>query len=209
MRAIIGMSATLLLFALSGCATMSEDQCMLADWHQVGFQDGSKGYGRDRLSDHAEACSAYGVRPDADAYFAGRARGLAAYCTPFHGFEVGRQGQARSDVCPPALAPAFLAGYDDGHTVHVAEYQLQSARDDQQEMHNRLKDIDEESEEILEQLDTGDSADRDKLRERLQSLTDEREQIRHDMRRARHREREAMLEVDRMHRLFEPVYGLW
>lgn len=208
-RKLARISIMLSLLALSGCATMSEDQCMLADWSQAGFQDGSKGYARTRLADHAKACSGYGVRPDANAYFAGRARGLEVYCTPLHGFEVGRKGEARSEACPPALAAAFLAGYNDGHSVYTAEYQLQSARDDLQKMHNRLKHIGEESAEILEQLDTGDAVDRDKLRERLQTLSNEREQIHKDMPRARHREREALLKVDRMHQWFERVYGYW
>src|SRR5699024_3594474 len=100
--------------AVTGCATMSEGECWTADWYQVGRSDGADGYTRARLYDHRQACTQYGIRPDASAYFAGRQLGLKRYCTPRNGFHAGRSGKPYRDVCPAPLEPAFLDVYREG-----------------------------------------------------------------------------------------------
>ena len=35
--------ASLITLALSGCATMNEQQCLVSDWRSVGFEDGARG----------------------------------------------------------------------------------------------------------------------------------------------------------------------
>ena len=116
-----GLAAiSLLLF--QGCATLSEDECLTADWRTIGFEDGARGISSRNISKHREACAEYGVRPDFEIYMAGHREGLREYCIPSQGFALGRSGKRFNSSCPPDLAPGFLAAYEDGQSV----YQLQS-----------------------------------------------------------------------------------
>jgi len=85
----IGLGSAL---AISGCATLSKDQCLMGDWYEIGVQDGAAGYAPDRLAQHREACAEYRVRPDREAYRAGWDDGIGAYCTPERGYQEGRRG---------------------------------------------------------------------------------------------------------------------
>ena len=54
----------IILTGLSGCATMSGDECMTSDWSAIGYEDGARGYTTDRLASHRKACAKHGVTPD-------------------------------------------------------------------------------------------------------------------------------------------------
>jgi hypothetical protein len=79
---IVRGSLALVIAGLSGCATLSEEECAMSDWHTIGFEDGSRGYTADRLGDHRRACAGGGqyhgvcapeLEPEfLDAYRAGR-----------------------------------------------------------------------------------------------------------------------------------------
>lgn len=107
--------------ALSGCAGMSEEDCLVADWRTVGFEDGADGRPVATIGDYREACGRHGVSPDLDSYRSGHAEGVEAYCRPGRGFEVGRRGASYQGVCPAELEPAFLDAYRSGRHLHELE----------------------------------------------------------------------------------------
>ncbi len=126
---------------VAGCAssTLSKDECRTVDWRTVGYEDGVAGRSGEQIGRHRQACAEYGVTPDLDAYragraeglrefcqpnngsLAGRAAGLRACCPPHTGYRAGAGGQVYYDSCPPELAPAFLAAYDEGRELYVRE----------------------------------------------------------------------------------------
>lgn len=167
--------------ALTGCATLSEGECRTADWYQIGLQDGGDGYTRARLHKHSEACSAYGVRPNPERYYAGRQKGLERYCTPRNGFIVGREGKPYRDVCPPGTQGAFLDEYRAGYTMHEVDQRIDAVE----------RDIDR-TERRLEADDTP-HRERRRLHDDLRDLYDE----------LRHRHRE----LDRLQRNREHYRG--
>lgn len=116
------MKNFLTLFAitclLAGCATLSKDECQHANWHIIGMEDGSRGYGLERLGEHRKACARVGVTPDLAAYQAGHAEGVKRYCTPLRGYALGNGGGAYRELCPPDLAKGFRRGYDDGRDMY-------------------------------------------------------------------------------------------
>jgi hypothetical protein len=116
------LAALLALGALSGCASMSQEECKLADWYTVGFEDGSRGYTADRIGQHREACAEHGVAPDLQAYQSGREAGLREYCRPTTGFRLGSGGNHYNGVCPGDLEASFMPAYQDGRQL----YRLQS-----------------------------------------------------------------------------------
>jgi len=117
----------LLAALLSGCATMSKDECLYVDWRTVGYEDGVAGYNGDRIGQHRKACADHGVRPDFDAYQAGRAAGLREYCQPENGFRVGSSGATYVGACPADLAPAFAVAYESGHELYLREWRVSNA----------------------------------------------------------------------------------
>ena len=77
---------------LAGCATMSPEECLQANWEEVGYNDGAAGYPVSRSAEHREACAETGVSVDFELYRHGYALGLPYYCTRETGFESADHG---------------------------------------------------------------------------------------------------------------------
>jgi hypothetical protein len=132
----------LCLLALSGCASLSEDECRTADWESVGYIDGTRGYTRGRIEEHSEACSKIGIAPDTKLYEEGRLRGLEEFCTPRNGVRVGEQGRSYGGVCPLDLEPGFMRGYDIGRDLHDLKSHMDNLRSEVQRVETRLRQKD-------------------------------------------------------------------
>lgn len=109
-------------FIISGCAGMSAEQCQLADWETIGFEDGTQGAPGERIAQHRKSCAKAGVAPDRLAYERGRQEGLLSYCQPGNGYRVGAAGQRYLGVCTADSEPEFLRAYD----VGMQHYQLRA-----------------------------------------------------------------------------------
>jgi hypothetical protein len=124
-----------LIFAaalIQGCASIGRDECAVADWRTVGFEDGTQGALPDAISRYRRACAEHGIVPDLNAYMNGRREGLQSYCTPGNGFNVGAQGSFYAGVCPPEMEGDFLDAYSSGHRLYELEsaaYEAQSRVD--------------------------------------------------------------------------------
>lgn len=122
-----GLLVMAALLVLSGCATMSADECAMSDWHTIGFEDGAKGYTGDRVGNHRKACAKHGVAPDFAAYTAGRKQGLRQYCQPSRGFSLGANGGRYNGVCPSDLEMDFIDAYNSGHQLYTLRSAVNSA----------------------------------------------------------------------------------
>ncbi len=111
--------ATLALAVLSGCATMSGDECVTSDWRAVGYEDGVRGYTADRIGKYRKACAKHGVSPDLTDYTAGREQGLTEYCQPSRGFSVGSSGSNYYGVCNAHYEADFLDAYNAGYHLYT------------------------------------------------------------------------------------------
>ena len=123
-KAIIIFLSVVFVVFFSGCATLSKNECLEADWHELGYRDGSTGKPRSVFQKHSEACIKHNVRADREAYYRGRHEGLSVYCTPDSGFSQGRHGRKYNYVCPPDLEPDFLAGYRRGREIYKYESKI-------------------------------------------------------------------------------------
>ena len=202
--------AAVAVLALSGCETMSHDDCLKGDWAGVGFKDGQDGRPYARLADHAKACAATGVRPDEAAYIRGRDEGLRLYCTPRGGFDAGRKGHAYADVCPKP-DEAFLRGFEDGRIVHdvqtaaaSADSAVSSAQSREREKADDLRKVEGE----LRNPALNDEQKRE-LTDRRDRLADQRRDSARAARDAAERRDRAGYDLDRLHRDLTPIYGPW
>lgn len=133
-----------LAIAITGCASMTPEQCRHADWHQIGYTDGAQGLSGARIDDHAKACAEVGVRPNLDEYLRGRSQGLFSYCQPENGFAVGRRGEQENAAdCPASMRFAFLDQYRRGQEIHLIESDLEQLRSRLNRNYRRLRSHDE------------------------------------------------------------------
>ena len=119
------------LFFLSGCATLSRDQCQQGDWFGIGLADGQAGQAENRLDQHNKACAEYGIGVNPQHYLEGRAQGLNDYCRLENAFDSGLRGQRYQRVCPPAMDAAF-------DRYNAAAYEVYELRSDFDSIDNQL-----------------------------------------------------------------------
>lgn len=142
---------------LAGCASLTPEQCMHADWRRIGFADGTQGLPGARIEDHAKACAAQGIRLNLDEYLKGRAQGLYSYCQPENGFTVGRRGNEHNAAdCPDYMKQAFLYQYQRGHLIYDIESELSRQRSHIDRNYRRIRHDDERISEIRDDLKKSD-----------------------------------------------------
>jgi hypothetical protein len=131
--------------AFFGCATLSKNECLQADWYELGYRDGSIGARRSLFQEHSDACLKHKVHADRQSYFKGRDEGLRVYCTHNNGFNQGKAGSKYHRVCPPEVESDFLAGYTKGHEIYKYESQMAA-------LENRLRSIERQIQDKEKQL---------------------------------------------------------
>ena len=188
------IGAALATLIMSGCASMSSDECMTADWTAIGYEDGSRGYTTDQFSKHRKACADHGVTPSFTDYQAGRERGLEEFCQPGRGFNVGASGGRYYGVCSVNLEPDFLDAYNAGRHLYTLESNVRNASSSISSKENELKQIDEDIRKKEAALIASETtiedrvlllADLKRLSERTGELANEIEHLYEE--RARHR----------------------
>ena len=107
------LAGVLAAILLGACATgMSKDECALADWQTIGYEDGLRGFPAERIGAHRVACAKHQVTPNLAAYSAGRERGLREFCQPKNGFRAGLHGGGYANVCSGSTETAFVDAID-------------------------------------------------------------------------------------------------
>jgi len=177
-HSLVALLAT--LCALSGCASLSQNECLTADWESIGYRDGSRGYDAGRIGAHSEACAEHGIRADRQLYEEGRLRGLELYCTGENGVRLGRQGYSYSGVCPLSLEGTFMRGFQFGRELHTMDTRMQELRGEINKVQTELK---------REEPPLADR-DRDYLLHRLRDLEREYGRMEAELRMAENRPRD-------------------
>ena len=114
----------LMAYALSGCATMSPEECLQANWEEVGYNDAVEGYPVSRSSEHREACASTGVQVDFELYRNGHALGLPYYCTRKTGFETADHGGDFATQCRRETFTDYVMGYREGLDVFALKTEM-------------------------------------------------------------------------------------
>lgn len=153
--------ALLALTLCSGCAVMSESECLNANWREVGRNDGLEGKRAEEFVRYQDACLQYGVKPDGDAYSRGREDGLTIYCTPDSGYWEGRNGRGYRQVCPASSARDFLEAYRAGQGVLKAIDMARSIEADIDSAKDRIGNLEDE----IERLESPDASNNGELPE--------------------------------------------
>ena len=139
---IAGAAATL---ALSGCAGMSDEECLATDWSAVGYEDGARGFTTERFSRHRTACAKHGITADFGAYQAGRERGLVEYCQPGRGYDIGASGGRYYGVCSADREPDFLDAYNEGYQLYTLRSNVNRANASINARERELESVEDET----------------------------------------------------------------
>ena len=117
-RILVSTGMVLAIAVLSGCASMSSEECANSDWVAIGYEDGSRGYSTDKFGSRRKACAKHGVTADFKAYQEGRDEGLVEFCQPGRGYSLGVSGGTYYGVCDVAMEEEFLDAYRVGLQLH-------------------------------------------------------------------------------------------
>ena len=143
------LASVLLSLLVSGCATMGKKECLNAQWQNVGYEDGAKGYNASRIGTYRKSCAEYDISPNLAAYTKGRQQGLAEWCTPSNGYYQGTRGASYKGVCPKALESDFELAMSQGRAV----YDYQKKIRNQEKLIARLKGDYNATEEQISSLE--------------------------------------------------------
>jgi hypothetical protein len=138
------------LFLLSGCATLDKEECQVADWRVIGYEDGANGRELSYLGNHRKACAKYGITPDMARYESGRLEGLREYCTPRNGYDLGKSGRKYNSACMPPMETEFREAWSHGIEIYKARTQLQNSE-------RRLKNQQKLADDLRQQIDERES----------------------------------------------------
>ncbi len=135
----------LVIVVLSGCASMSSEECANSDWVAVGYEDGSRGYPTDKFGSRRKACAKHGMTADFQAYQEGRDEGLVEFCQPARGYNLGASGGTYHGVCDVAMEEEFLDAYRVGHRLHSLRSNVGNANS---QIYRRESELEHNHEEL-------------------------------------------------------------
>lgn len=129
------------IIGLTGCASISKDECISGNWSDIGYKDGVNGKSRGKLADYAKTCMKYGAEPNRDVYLTAFENGLVKYCTFQQGLKLGENGSSYNQVCSGDLANGFSQGYDEGRVVYEINREHKRLISDYEETLEDLVDV--------------------------------------------------------------------
>lgn len=206
MRPILILIITL---TVTACATtMNKDQCLIADWRTVGYEDGSLGRNEQWLAKRRDACAEFGVAPDLENYLGGRDEGLRVYCRPRRGFDLGLRNVSYNNICPSDVEAAFLNAYQDGKGLMERERRFNRISKAIADASIDLDAIDKEItattiDLATQQLTTQEQVN---LALNLKDLAEERGRIKGDLPAMEAEREEARIDLDAYQAYISPKY---
>lgn len=136
------MIGVVLAGSLAGCATLSPEQCMSADWFSLGAQDALNGYPPNHVDRHARACGKAGVVPDERTWWAGYVETLPRFCVGGTGYSYGARNATYYGQCPDELEYAFLDGYRLGQDYYDLKRRIDEAEKEIRRLRESMNDDD-------------------------------------------------------------------
>lgn len=178
-RSFYTLMAALGILLTTGCASMSESQCVAGDWETVGYRDGLAGRQSTQLLSHQNACVKHGAVPDRTAYLAGWEDGVRQFCLPNNGFSAGEAGRAFANVCPDDLQDAYYAAYQEGRRLHLAKAEIDGLNRQIAQKEYRLKQLAAEISSVEAELiaDETNALQRVRLLDRTKELAAEQGEL--------------------------------
>ena len=162
-RILVNTGIVLAIAMVSGCASMSSEECANSDWVAIGYEDGSRGYTTDKFGSRRKACAKHGVTADFQAYQEGREEGLVEFCQPSRGYNLGVNGGTYYGVCDVAMEEEFLDAYRVGSQLHSLRSNVNNANSRIYSKEAELKRTKEKIRDKQAELISDDATPQDRL----------------------------------------------
>jgi hypothetical protein len=103
-KSIIYLLPLFIAGCLLACASAPPiNECMDADWYEIGFNDGSEGEPRYKFQEYIAKCEKYQIYVGREAYFRGRDQGLKIFCAKDAGNLYEPNVRKDKSICPHDL----------------------------------------------------------------------------------------------------------
>lgn len=84
---------------ITGCSSISKEDCQKANWLEKGKSDALRGFSEPRHERYRKDCSEHGLGVDSKKYISGYNTGLKLYCTYRNGYKLGKKGYGSHPYC--------------------------------------------------------------------------------------------------------------
>lgn len=157
------MKAVGIIFLLAGlCGCQSSPKaasCSQIDWFELGRRDGTMGQ-PEQLDEQRRGCGKHFDGLSENLYRNGYNKGLAEYCSPTNGYDLGRNGVRPTLVCPAPTDVEFMAAVERGARARGLD--------------ETIRQLDREISSINRELSQSDPQNRNRLLAKLTDLKQER-----------------------------------
>ncbi|TCM67529.1 uncharacterized protein DUF2799 [Acinetobacter calcoaceticus] len=126
---------------MQGCAIMSKNECLSANWNLIGQNDGFNGNGS-LMQKRAQACIKHKTVLDNEAYVQGYKKGLKNYCNPQTIFDYALQGRGTYQSCPMELQNNLRPYYNAANSFYIANKNLVALEDTMANAKSKMYDYD-------------------------------------------------------------------
>ncbi len=133
MKHVLSFAITCII--LTGCQTISPEECKMADWYNRGANDGSEGVKASVIQTYRSECAEAGVKVNSVEWRKGYEQGLRSYCTAENGYLVGSEGRNYYGVCQNSK---FIENYRLGKNEHELKQKRQEIRDEINKIRTKL-----------------------------------------------------------------------
>jgi hypothetical protein len=132
MRTISKIILILTFTQLTACAVMSKQECLSADWRQVGYAVGVNGNIdiSDQFNRREQTCIKHGTSATWKKFQQGHTDGIVQYCQLSNALELGANGDSRAidnQVCAERDYPGFRQAFDVGYQLHILRGRVQTS----------------------------------------------------------------------------------
>lgn len=142
MKNIAVLSLLLVCASFTACATISKQECQVADWYALGVKDGKVGADVGKISSYYKDCAKVGVTPNEELWKQGRKEGLKSYCTVPRAYNRGLSGSHfYSSLCPVQMHTQLDEANKYGRAIYEEERKLEKDRKEYQKLQDELKKI--------------------------------------------------------------------
>ncbi|EDP59656.1 hypothetical protein AND4_10879 [Vibrio sp. AND4] len=132
----------MLITMCSGCASMFHEECKIADWYKIGYENGLNGSAPSIIDGYTQDCNEAEEALNRALWNEGFDKGIGLYCSPENGYTVGSKGKEYYGVCCNKL---FLDNYRLGSQIYQRQQRIQQINTKILIIDNQLANPDKEN----------------------------------------------------------------
>ncbi len=188
MQATLKLLFLLVLFQLSACAVMNKQQCLNADWRQVGFDVAAieNMEKTDAFESRKRACAKHNTTANWKQFEAGYVDGIVEFCQLNNVVNAGVKGKTnviKNNLCPEKYYPGFQDAFNTGYKLHILNTRVSQSNTDISHAYNQIGHYKNRIKTIRHQLNSNklDNDERKRLSYERKKIRNNISYLNHDL----------------------------